>query len=154
MTICALLMMRFSLDFDQLIEGLDARLAFGLAALGAGANPLKLVLDRLGAALVLAVLLLEPLALGFKVGRIIALVGEVFSAIEFENPADDIIEEITVMGDHQHRAGIELEVVLQPFDALGIEVVGRFVEQQDAGLLDQQPGQRDAALFTAGKVLH
>ena len=57
------------------------------------------------------------------------------------------------MGDHQHRAGIFLEVVFQPLDALGVEVVGRLVEQQDRRLLDQQPGQRDAALLTARKVL-
>ena len=58
------------------------------------------------------------------------------------------------MGDHQHRARIFLEVVFQPFDRLSIKVVGRFIEQQDAGLLDQQPGQRDPALFTARQVAH
>ena len=40
------------------------------------------------------------------------------------------------MGDHQHRAGILLEVVFQPFHRFCVEVVGRFVEQQDVGLLD------------------
>ncbi len=58
------------------------------------------------------------------------------------------------MGDHQHRARIFLEVVFQPLDAFRVEVVGRFVEQQDRRLLDQQAGQRHAALFTARKVGH
>ena len=49
--------------------------------------------------------------------------------------------------------GIFLEVVFEPLDALGVEVVGRLVEQQDRGLLDQQAGQRDAALLAAGQVL-
>ncbi len=57
------------------------------------------------------------------------------------------------MGDHQHRAGVFLEVVFEPFDAFGIEVVGWLVEQQDIGLLDQQSGQRDAALLAAGQAL-
>jgi hypothetical protein len=58
------------------------------------------------------------------------------------------------VGDHQHRAGIVLEVVFQPFDRFRVKVVGRFVQQQDVGLLDQQAGQRDAALFTARQAVH
>ncbi len=75
------------------------------------------------------------------------------SALELEDPADHVIEEVAVVGDHQHRAGIFLEMIFEPFHALGVEMVGRFVEQQDAGLLHQQPRQRHAALFAAGQVL-
>ena len=58
------------------------------------------------------------------------------------------------MGDHEHRAGIFLQVVFQPAHAFCVEVVGWLVEQQDVGLLNQQAGQRDAALFTTRKVGH
>ena len=58
------------------------------------------------------------------------------------------------MGDHQHRAGIFLEVVFQPGDAFGVQMVGRLVKQQDVRLLDQQAGQRDPALFTARQAFH
>ena len=51
------------------------------------------------------------------------------------------------MGDHQHRAGIFLEVAFQPLDAFGVEVVGRLVEEQDRRLLDKQAGERDADHF-------
>jgi hypothetical protein len=57
------------------------------------------------------------------------------------------------VGDHQHRAGIFGEVVFEPVDRFRVEVVGGFVEQQDVGLLDQQAGQRDAALLTARKIV-
>jgi hypothetical protein len=40
-------------------------------------------------------------------------------------------------------------MVFQPLDALGVEVVGRLVEKEDRGLLDQQSGERDPALLTA-----
>ena len=138
----------------QFLELLDTRLGLGLAALGAGADPLQLVLDRLLAAGGLAVLLLQTLGLFLKVGRVVALIREVLSAVEFEHPFHHVIEEITVVGDHQHRAGIFFEMVFQPLDALGIEVVGRLVEQQDRRLLDQQAGQRDTALFTAREAFH
>jgi hypothetical protein len=40
-------------------------------------------------------------------------------------------------------------MLFQPLDALGVEMVGRLVEQQDRGLLDEQPREGDAALLTA-----
>ena len=53
------------------------------------------------------------------------------------------------MGDHQDGARIFLQMGFQPLNALGIKMVGRFIEEQDGGLLDQQSGQRDTALFPA-----
>ena len=38
------------------------------------------------------------------------------------------------MGDDQDGAGIIAQVMLEPVDALGIEVVGGLVEQQQIGL--------------------
>ena len=55
------------------------------------------------------------------------------------------------MGDDHHRAGIVLQEALQPGDRLGIEMVGRLVEQQQVGTLQQQPAQRHAAALTAGQ---
>ena len=56
------------------------------------------------------------------------------------------------MGDGHHGAGIARQELFQPFHRLGVEVVGRFVEQQHVRLLQQQAAQCDAALFTAGQV--
>ncbi len=53
------------------------------------------------------------------------------------------------MGDEDDVARIIDQVLFQPLDAFGIEVVGRLVEQQDVGLFEQQLGQRDAALLAA-----
>ena len=57
------------------------------------------------------------------------------------------------MGDKDDVAGIIDEVLFEPLDAFGVEVVGRLVEQQDAGLFEQQPGQRDAPLLAAREVV-
>ncbi len=57
------------------------------------------------------------------------------------------------MGDREHAARVLREVLLQPLHALGVEVVGRLVEQQQVGLLEQQLAQRDpATLPTAEPV--
>ena len=39
-------------------------------------------------------------------------------------------------------ARVLLQVLLEPVDALGVEVVGGLVQQQDVGLLEQQAAQR------------
>ena len=56
------------------------------------------------------------------------------------------------MRDGNHGAGEAHEELFEPLDRFGVEVVGRLVEQQHVGLREQQLAQRDAALFTAGKV--
>ncbi len=55
------------------------------------------------------------------------------------------------MGDGHDRAGVFLEEALQPVDRFGVEVVGRFVEQQQVGMAEQQAGQRDSTLLAAGQ---
>ena len=47
--------------------------------------------------------------------------------------------------------GYFVEVLLEPLHALGVEVVGGLVEQQQVGLLEQQLAQRDAAALTTGQ---
>ena len=49
------------------------------------------------------------------------------------------------------RARVLVEEALEPLDRLGVEVVGRLVEQQQVGVLEQEPGERDAALLAAGQ---
>lgn len=56
------------------------------------------------------------------------------------------------MGDCQDGAGVAGQVRFEPLDALGVEVVGGLVEQQQVGLGQQQLAQRDAAPLAAGEV--
>ena len=51
-------------------------------------------------------------------------------------------------------SGIILQVLLQPGDGFGVQVVGGFVEQQDVGLLEQQAAQGHAASFATGNDVH
>ena len=55
------------------------------------------------------------------------------------------------MGDRHDGAGVVLQELLEPVDALGVEVVGRLVEQQQVGAAEQQPAQRDAAALATGQ---
>ena len=53
------------------------------------------------------------------------------------------------MGHAHDGAAVFVEEALEPGDGLGIQVVGRFVEQQQVGLGQQQLAQRHPALFPA-----
>ena len=94
---------------------------------------------------------LRRVGLRLQVGGVVALVGVGPAAVELEDPLGHVVQEVPVVGDGDDGAGVLLQVLLQPRDALGVEVVGRLVEQQQVGRLEQQLAQRDAAALTTGE---
>src|SRR5262249_54952876 len=58
--------------------------------------------------------------------------------------ADELVEEFAVMRDDENRAGIGLEIILEPKERFEVEVICRFVEQEQIGLLCQQAGEMGA----------
>ena len=73
------------------------------------------------------------------------------AALELEDPAGDVVEEVAVVGDGDDGAVVVAQRALEPRHRLGVEVVGGLVEQQQVGLGQQQAAQRDAALLAAGE---
>ena len=55
------------------------------------------------------------------------------------------------MADDDEAAAVGLQVVAQPDDRVGVEVVGRLVEQQRVGVREEDAGQLDTAALTAGE---
>ena len=58
------------------------------------------------------------------------------------------------MGHRDHRPRVLVQRALEPRDGLGVEMVGRLVEQQQVGPREQQAAQGDAASLTAGENRH
>jgi hypothetical protein len=58
---------------------------------------------------------------------------------------------VDVVRDDDEPTLVTLEVVAQPSDRVGVEVVGGLVEKQRLGSREQDPGQLDAAPLTAGE---
>src|SRR5262249_58015578 len=119
---------------------------------GGGCDPFPLAGECALPRRFLAALLLEPLLLLPKPGRIIALVGDATAAIKLEDPAGHIVEKIAVVGDDQDRAGIIAQMAFEPADGLGVEMVGGLVEQQEVRLLEQQPAERHPTPLAAGAL--
>ena len=74
------------------------------------------------------------------------------AAVEFENPFGGVVEEVAVVGDGNDGAGKTHEKLFEPLDRLGVEVVGRFIQQQHVGARQEQAAQGDAAFLAAGEI--
>ncbi len=123
-------------------------------ALGEAAIHSRLGFERALAGLVFRGFLHEPLLLLLQPARVIALIGNALAAIELENPARHIVEEVAVVGDDQDRARIVAQMAFEPIDGLGVEMVRRLVQQQEVGLLEEQPAERHAAPLAARELRH
>ena len=55
------------------------------------------------------------------------------------------------MGDGHDGAGVVVQELLEPQDALGVQVVGRLVKKQQVGGLEQQAAQGHATALAAGQ---
>ena len=139
---------------DERLEVLQARLLLRLAALRVLAHPVELGGDRLLARLLGALLLGEPGLLLLQPARVVALVRDPAGAVELEDPARDVVEEVAIVGDGDDGALVLREVLLEPRDRLGVEVVRRLVEEQQVGRREQQPAQRDPPPLAAAKRRH
>ena len=136
---------------EQLLVRGEAGLALGLARPRRHADPLELALEG-ALPLGLGLLLLhEPVLLLLEPRGVVALPRDARAAIELEDPARDVVEEVPVVGDRDDGARVRAEEVLEPGDRLGVEMVGRLVEQQQIGRGEQQPAERDAAALASGE---
>ena len=138
----------------HLLVAPQPRLVLGLPGLGARPHPREFVPEPLLQLLVLRPWTCQTLGLLLQIRRVVALVGVGPAAVELEDPLGDVVQEVPVVGDRQDRARVGGQVLLEPLHALGVEVVGGLVEQQQVGLGQQQLAQRHAAPLTAGQVGH
>ena len=86
--------------------------------------------------------LFQPDTSGFLEPVIAAGIEGQLAAFQVKNFADNPVEQAAVMADQQDRTVIAPQVILKPQAGFEIEMVGRFVQQQQVGLGEQQRCQR------------
>ena len=136
----------------ELLVGRHAGLALRLTGLRRHPDPLELLRERLLAGGGLLLLELEPRPLLLEPRRIVALEGDAAAMIDLEDPLRDVVEEVPVVGHRHDGALVFGEVSLEPVDTLRIEVIRGLVEQQEIGLLQQEPAEGNAPPLPAGEV--
>ena len=139
---------------EQLLVALHARLRLRVARLRAHPHPLELARERAAARRLRLLLDREPCLLLLEPGGVVALERQPLAAVELEDPARDVVEEVAVVGDGDDGALVRLEEALEPGDRLGVEVVRRLVEEQQVGRGEEEPAERDPAPLAAGERRH
>src|SRR5581483_1928063 len=132
----------------------EARLRFVVPRARAHAHPLELTRERPASRRFGLLLDRKPLLLLLEPGRVVALKRDAAPAVELEDPARDVVEEVPVVRDCDHRALVIGEEALEPRDRLGIEMVRRLIEQKQIGRGEQQPAEGDATTLSAGERVH
>ena len=135
------------------LVGADARLGLGLAGTGRLPDPLELAGHRLLAAVLGPLLDRLPALLLLEPRGIVPLPGDAVAPVELEDPLGDVVEKVPVVGDGDDGPLVAGQVLLEPLDALGVEVVRRFVQEENRGLLEEEPGERDPAALASGQTV-
>ena len=130
------------------------RLSLALAGPGGHPDPLELAPEGGTAGAVGLVLRGEPRLLLLEPRGVVALPWDPRATIELENPTRDVVEEVSIVGHRDHRPGVLLQRTLEPRDRLGVEMVGRLVEEQQVGPREKQSAQGDPASLATGEDGH
>ena len=76
------------------------------------------------------------------------------AAVDLGDPLGDVVEEVAVVGDGDNGTLVAGQVLLEPENGLGVEVVGGFIQQEKVRSLEEQLAQGHAAALTTGEVPH
>ena len=71
-------------------------------------------------------------------------------ALEVEDLIGDVVEQVAVVADDDDRRRAALQILGEPEHPFKVEIVGRFVEQQEVGPGEQHRGERDPHAPAAG----
>jgi hypothetical protein len=80
---------------------------------------------------------------------VVARIGRQLTAVDFHDLVDDAVHELAVMRGHQQGALITFQELLEPDQALEVQMVARLVQQHGVGAHQEDAGQRHAHLPAA-----
>ena len=141
----------FGCRIQQLIISLNTGFRLSLSCFRIFLNPFQLISQSFLTSIFFTSLLSQTFLFLFQPRRIVAFIRNTLSTVKFQNPTGNIIQEIAVVGNHNHRSFIFLQVFFEPRNRFGIQVVGRLIKKQHIGLLQQQAAKSHTAFFTTGE---
>ena len=92
----------------------------------------------------------QPLLPQLQIALIILLIPIELALVNFQNHVGNLVEEVPVMRHHQKCSLICLQKFLQLLNHLGVQVVGRLIQNQNIGRGQHRRNQCCALLLPAG----
>ena len=88
--------------------------------------------------------------------EVVVVAGIDFQLLEIEvgDVGADLIQEMTIVTDDDHRCVVIVQRALEPADRVDVEVVGRLVEQQHVGRREQRLREQHAQLQAGRQFTH
>jgi hypothetical protein len=86
------------------------------------------------------------------ISGVIALEEGQCAILQLGDMGDDGVQEVAVVGDDDHRAGVFVDQALQVGFTGQVQVVVRLVQEEHIRAGQEQPGQADQLLLPAGEV--
>ena len=141
---------------DTPLHGDGAAVGLVHALEGPEAKLLRRMLQLLDLGLLLQVLLHALLIAALLFHGVKAVVSAVklrLAVLDLNDPGDDAVQEIAVMGNGHHSAPETADVLLQPLRGVEVQMVGRLVQQQDVRILQDEAAQVHPGLLTARELV-
>src|SRR5690606_9811926 len=123
------------------LERTDSSLVAVLARLDALANPRLFLGKLLVEEGVLPILLGLRARLLLEVLAVTARPAPQLAPIEIDDARRDALHERAIVSDEEHRAREARDLILEPLDRADIEVIGRFVQQQQVRSRDERASE-------------
>ena len=135
-------------------EGLLAVLGLAGAGAGAGMHPFQLPPVDIAHLLRLCVVIVYPFLALFQEVHVVTAVDIHLTPVHFHDNIAHTVKEIAVMGNHEQGTAAVLQMGLQKFNGVNVQVVGGLVHNVEVGLTGKHPGERHPLDLAAGKVFH
>ena len=148
---CVMLLLRFLFQF---VESVDPVFGFGPASLRLTAHPVQFLAKQVACPVDFRIQSLYAFLTFFQVIAVISFILVNLLPVYFDDLATDTVQEITVVRHHQYANVRTRQVSFEPFGHLQIQVVGRFVEDNQFRIGNQDVCQRHALQLSAGKRFH
>ena len=130
------------------------KLGLGCARLWAAANPVQLAAQETLSLQLNCLLVFHPGEVRLEVVGVVALVSVKTAGLQLDDVVAGFIEEIPVVRCDEKRASKLFQVLRHPLDRVGVEMVGRLVENQEIRVGDDRATEGNPPLFAAGQGAH
>src|SRR6185369_4240676 len=131
-------------------RAIDARFLLGAARFGLATEPLQLFAQEILTIRLGALGVRQALGLLLEVALVAAVVAVDLTVCDLDRALGNPIEQVAIVSDEQNSVLVLFDQILfEPLDRLGVEVIGRFVEDRQVGTRDEHARQGHAALLAA-----